>query len=193
MEFCEKGHEPEVHLESSRACGRTESTWASRQQQVKSSWEKEAACGSRGRSDGGTKQSGDDRGLWVPTWTVKNSREKSRDDGQRLQEEIGKRGARLRTKESVHHARKFGRICIRGAMSRTHVVVRGNGAIGADSGMSKENGSGTEGHSEGRSGPKTNEGVHGQSSRVTGEANEIDDCWGEQSTEDTWGNDGTDG
>ena len=38
-------------MENSHARERMESTWESRQQQVESSWETEAACGSRGRSE----------------------------------------------------------------------------------------------------------------------------------------------
>ena len=59
-------------------------------------------------------------------------------------------------------------------MSRMHVVAQVSGATGAHRGMSKQTGSGTEGHCEGRSFPKTNEGVHGQSSLETGEVNEIE-------------------
>ena len=69
---------------------------------------------------------------------------------------------------------KFGRIWIHCAMSPMHVVAQVSGATGAHRGMSKQTGSGTEGHCEGRSFPKTYEGAHGQSSRETGEVNEIE-------------------
>ena len=42
-----RGNEQEVRLDNSHARGRAESTWASRQQQVKSSWETGALCFTR--------------------------------------------------------------------------------------------------------------------------------------------------
>ena len=74
-------------------------------------------------------------------------------------------------------------------MFRMHVVAQENGATGAHRGVSKENGSGIDGHGEGRSGPKTNEEVDGPISRETDEANEIDDSRSRKTTEDTRRND----
>ena len=52
-------------------------------------------------------------------------------------------------------------------MSWMYVVALESGATGTHLGMSKGYGNTVEGDSKGRYGPKTNEGVHGQSSRET--------------------------
>ena len=129
----------------------------------------------------GTKHSEDDRGRSVARrtrtilrWTERETQEEVVTMDKDYQDKL-ERGARPGTKESVRHATKFGRIWIHCAMSSMRVVAQDNGATGAHrecrKRMSKKNVTGTEGHGEGRSSPQTNEGVHGQSSRETGEAN----------------------
>ena len=102
----------------------------------------------------------------------RDTQRRSHDDGQRLQG--GVRGARSCGEDSETSREK----CWTKSDSLRDVpdACRCSGrqrATGTHCGLPNENGS-IEGHSKGRHGPQTNEGVHGQGSRVTCEANEVE-------------------